>query len=975
MKKQTIVQLLFVAVIVLVSCNGKGFKQKKAKDSNGYNYEYVTNDPLNTRIYTLENGLKVYLSVNKDEPRIQGFIGIKAGSSYDPADNTGLAHYLEHLMFKGTSKFGTTNWEKEKPLLDEISLLFEEHKKTSDPKIKEAIYAKIDSVSQVASQYAIASEYDKMSQTIGAKGTNAYTTNERTVYMNDVPSNELERWLMMERERFGELVLRLFHTELETVYEEFNISQDNDSRKEYEAFSRALFPRHPYGQQTTLGKAEHLKNPSMVNIHNYWNTYYVPNNMAICLSGDLDYEKSIQLIDKYFGNLPRKEVPKVSLPVEEPVSEAKTIEVFGPSEEDLMIGWRIGGENTKDKEIATLIGAILSNNQAGLIDLNLKQQQKVLDGGAFTHFYKEYGILGLYGSPREGQSLDEVKALLMAEMEKLKNGEFEDWLIQAVINDMRLSRVKSRESNFRAHEFVVSFANEVPWAEYLAFENKIEKISRDEIIGFAKENFRDNNYILVNKKIGKDENVVKVDKPKITDVEINRTDISDFVKNFEGMIVNRLEPKFVDFVNEISTSELAPGVSLHYIKNSSNELFTLEYIVEMGKNHHKILPVAINFLPFLGTDKYSPAELQKEFYKLGLSMEVFTGDRRSYIKISGLESSVSKAIELLEHAMVHAKPNQEALLDYITGIKKERSNNKLNKNTILWKALYNYGIYGPQNPFTQIPSSEELDQIKPEELTEIIQGLFTYQHRILYYGNTEQEQIKKLLNQHHKISSELKSPPAPEVFEEVKFDKQRVLVVDYDMVQVNYLTVYPDVLFNKELWPYSIMFNEFYSSLVYQDIRESKGLAYSTFAQYTIPQFSNQTHKIQTFVGTQPDKLKIAFDALENIMNNMPDAQIQFDAAKDNILKQMESNRIIKENIFWTYISNLDKGINYDIRKDNYKIIKDMNIEQFRAFFDLHIKNKKSNYLILANKKMLDEKLLKSKGEVQYLSLEEIFNY
>ena len=274
------------------------FETKKLTDKDGYTYETVVNDKNGVRIYTLKNGLKVYLAQNFDAPKIQTYIPVRTGSNNDPADNTGLAHYLEHMMFKGTSKLASADWAKEKPLLDEISRLYEQHKAEQDPEKKKALYKKIDEVSQEASKYAIANEYDKAISSLGASGTNAHTWLDETVYKNNIPNNELEKWLKVEKERFSELVLRLFHTELEAVYEEFNRAQDNDSRLVNYELMDALFPKHPNGQQTTIGKSEHLKNPSMIAIHKYFDTYYVPNNYAMVLVGDLDFDKTIKLVDQ-----------------------------------------------------------------------------------------------------------------------------------------------------------------------------------------------------------------------------------------------------------------------------------------------------------------------------------------------------------------------------------------------------------------------------------------------------------------------------------------------------------------------------------------------------------------------------------------------------------------------------------------------------------------------------------------------------
>ena len=364
-------------------------KTVKKTDNKGYTYEMVENDPSNTRIYTLKNGLKIYLAQLKDEPRIQTHIAVKTGSNNDPEDNTGLAHYLEHMVFKGTSKIGTQNWAVEKPLIKQISDLYEQHKAEKDPAKKVEIYKKIDQVSQEASKYAVANEYDKLISSLGASGTNAHTSLEETIYHNNIPNNELEKWLKVESERFGELTLRLFHTELEAVYEEFNRAQDNDGRLVFYKMMQTLFPKSHYGTQTTIGTSEHLKNPSMVAIHNYFDKYYVASNMAVMLIGDFDFDTAVPMIDKYFGNYATKPAPQQYVAKEEPIKSIVTSEVFSPSSERVQFAYRFNGANSDDAKYVTLIDYILSNSTAGLIDLNINQQQKALGAGSGASFFRD----------------------------------------------------------------------------------------------------------------------------------------------------------------------------------------------------------------------------------------------------------------------------------------------------------------------------------------------------------------------------------------------------------------------------------------------------------------------------------------------------------------------------------------------------------------------------------------------------------
>ena len=357
-----------------------------------YKYETVPGDPTATRIYTLDNGLKVYLSVNDKEPRIQTMIAVNVGGKNDPAETTGLAHYFEHLMFKGTPDFGTTDYAAEKPMLDSIEALFETYRQTTDSLERLAIYHRIDSISYEASKFAIPNEYDKLMSIIGASGTNAFTSQDMTVYVEDIPSNQVENWAKIEADRFANPVIRLFHTELETIYEEKNMSLTRDNDKVFEALDKALFPHHPYGTQTVLGSQEHLKNPSITNVKNYHKTYYVPNNMAICMSGDFNPNEVIRYIDRYFGDMkPNRDLPKLDFEPEAPITEPVVSEVYGLEAENLTLAWRLPAAKDDDNNIAQMAGWILYNGSAGLIDIDLMQEQRVLSAYCYANLQPDYG--------------------------------------------------------------------------------------------------------------------------------------------------------------------------------------------------------------------------------------------------------------------------------------------------------------------------------------------------------------------------------------------------------------------------------------------------------------------------------------------------------------------------------------------------------------------------------------------------------
>ena len=665
-------------------------------------------------------------------------------------------------------------------------------------------------------------------------------------------------------------------------------------------------------------------------------------------------------------------------PEEEPVSEPVIKTVTGPEPESVSIGFRFDGASSKDEKYVTLIDNLLSNSQAGLIDINLNQEQKVLDAGAYTQFYTDYGMHVFYGKPRDGQSLNEVKDLLLGEIEKIKEGDFDEWLIHAVINDLRLSELYQQESNFRAYRYVDAFVQRVNWEDEVNFINELEKIDKDELVRFARKYYKDN-YVIVYKEKGTDTTKVKIEKPQITPVELNRDAQSEFLKNFVNGPADKMKPVFVDFKKAIRNTNLKSQARLDYIKNKTNELFTLSYIINMGKNHMKELPVAINYLKYLGTDKYSPEEIKQEFFRLGIDFDVNTGLDRTVITISGLNRYFEEGVQLLEHLLANVKADQKVYNEYVEGILKKRSDAKLNKGTILWSAMVNYGKYGPISPYTNTFSGEELKIINPEYLTRLIHDLYSYQHSVFYYGPRTLDEVQIILSMYHDTPDKLLEYPPEFEFIERPVSENKVYFVDYDMVQLNMVSMSRDGPFNVKLIPPARLFNEFYgsgfTSIVFQDIREARGLAYTAYATFAIPADKDYSHYIYTYVGTQSDKLTDAHDAMSNLMNHMPEAGIQFEAAKEAIITRIETGRITKDDIFWTYLANQKRGIDYDIRKDIYEYARNAGIEQMEDFFDEYIRGNKYIYLVIGNKEDIDMKALGKLGKVEELSLEEIFGY
>ena len=972
--------LLVLFALFSVSCKNEDHKTLK-KTTSGYTYEYVTNDATQTRIYTLKNGLKVYLSNFENAPRIHVFTAVKAGGKNDPENNTGLAHYLEHIMFKGNKHFGTLNYEKEKPLLDSIESLFNEYAKITDSDDRAEHYKKIDAISNKAAKLAIPNEYDKMIALMGGKGLNAYTTEDRTVYTVDIPSNELERFLTLEGLRFKQIVNRLFHTELEAVYEEKNRSLDSDYRKQFFSLKQSLFPNHPYGKQSVIGTVDHLKNPSITEIKKYFNTYYRPNNVAICMSGELDFDNTIALIDKHFGDWESNpDLPILKYGSQPEIKDPIEKDVVGPDSESVVMGFRFNGKSYKDLIYIDLIDMLLSNNTAGLIDINLVQKQKVL--GAYAQIYSmdDYSIHTLRGTPKEGQSLEEVKILLLGEIEKIKQGKFEDWLIESVVNDLKKSIMQQDDSEsanyFRANNMVMAFVKNKNWIDQVTYFKELAKINKKDIVDFVNSNYK-NNYAVVYKRNGKDLNIKKIDKPKITKVQLNREDKSLLQESLSDIKLEKLEPKFVDFKTDFDQFSIG-NIDVLSKTNIDNDLFTLVYMFDFGFNLDPLIPFAASFMDYIGTSTHSPEEFKEELYKLGASISFYSTENQIFLNLSGLSENMLPSIKLFEKVLQSPVGSQESLDKLLDRTIKYRSDLKKNKDQILRSQMVSYSTYGKDNPRIGL-DNQDIKKIKSNELITCIQNLSNYPHRILYYGNKTQEELTDLIKTNHKKSEIFNKITDLKKYTEIDYNEKRIFWTHFDMVQTEIILLSKlDLLDNSKAATIQ-MFNQYFGggmeSIVFQEIREAQGLAYSVFSSYREASEKDKANYLFSYIGIQSDKQKEALSSMFDLINNLPESPQAFEVVKQAILNKIESERITKRNILDNYLAAEKKGIDFDIREQIYNEVKTMEIEDLLDFHKNYIKDKPHNILLIGDRNNIDFENLKQYGKVEELSLETLFGY
>ncbi|MBR5255574.1 MAG: insulinase family protein [Bacteroidales bacterium] len=946
--------------------------------SCGSKYETVKGDPLDAKIYTLKNGLTVYMTVNKDEPRIQTYIPVRAGGKNDPAENTGLAHYLEHMMFKGTEQFGTQDYAAEKPMLAAIDSLFEVYRTLTDPQERLDLYHRIDSISYEASKVAIPNEYDKLMSIIGSEGSNAYTSEDVTCYIEEIPSNQIENWAKIQADRFKNCVFRGFHTELEAVYEEKNMGLTDDTEKAFDAINALLFPNHPYGTQTVIGTQEHLKNPSLKAIRKQKDTYYVPNNVAICLSGDFDPDETIKIIEKYFGDWePNKDLPSFTIKPEDEITAPQEKQILGNEAEFLLMGWRTPGASSIDSEISEIVASILYNGQAGLIDLDVIQNQAILDVGIMPYNRVDHGVLLVEGMPKEGQTLEEVRDILLAEVAKLRDGDFSEELVEAAKANYKLAHMQALVSNrSRADQFVDAFIARMPWKTAVGRMDRIAKISKADVVSFAQQYLGPQNYAAAYKHIGEDTTIKKIDAPRITPIVTNRDKQSAFLAGIAAAEVAPIEPVFVDFSKDMSVAD-CDGLKLLYKKNEKNDIATLTFRYDRGSDNDPLLGLAASYFDYLGTPEKSAAEMASEMYALACSYGVQVGGNTTNIRVEGLGENLSKALPLVESLLRNAEGDEEVLNELKMDLIRSRLDNKKNQRAC-YNALQTYLMYGPDYVKAKTLTNAAVATLTPEQLLGSVKDLLTKKPTILYYGPASVDEVVSLVKAAH--PTEGLEPLAKTYAVKQLTPAAKVLLAPYQSRQFYYMQ-YSDRGETLDLTqdPSIELFNEYYgggmNAIVFQEMRESRALAYSAGAYLVGPSFKDDTYAFRATIASQNDKLQKACEGFDEIIETLPQAPENLEIAKASILGKLRTQRTTGAQVLYSYLTAQELGLTEPREKQIYEKVGAMTMDDLLATHAQWIKGRPYVYAILGDPSDLDLTFLKTLGPVQQVTLEEIFGY
>jgi len=936
-------------------------------------------NPLDVKEYQLSNGLKVYLNEDHTAPVVMGAVAVKGGSKRDPKEATGIAHYLEHMLFKGTDQLGTTDYQTEKVWLDSITLKYEELAKTKDEKERMNIQKKINEYSLKAGEYAIPNEFDRVVAQMGGTFVNAFTSEDNIVYFNMFPPNQIEKWMMLYSHRFTHPVFRLFQSELETVYEEKNMSMDNFFNVMLETFLKNFYKVSPYGQQTVLGSTDHLKNPSLQKMYEYFQTYYVANNMALMLSGDFNTQQVMPLIEKYFGEWKNAEVPKMPEYREEPFKGREFVKVKISPVPLGIIGYRGVGDGHPDQPVLDIITELLYNNSnTGFFNrlytdnkimmAMLMQQKHVDDGGIFVIFVPKIFK----------QSLKSAEKLVLAEIERLKNGDFDDTLLEAVkLNLVKYHKTQMENMRFRPFYILSCFNTGRPWIEEMMYPHQIEQVTKEQVIEMARKYFSDNRLVMYS-TMGTPKKQ-KLPKPPYEPVIPKNAEAkSEFAMKLEEINVSPVEPRFIDFKHDVEEMELRQGVTLYHADNPINDVFNLEIRFEAGTHLFPALKYAAQYLSLLGTAQKSYEEFSKSLQALGSTVN-FSASRSYFtIDIEGLDKNLEPTLRLINELLTQPKAEPAHLSKFP---QEETANRKTELKTpdVIGEALEEYALYREKSDYLNRLTIKEIKSLNSDSLLSLIRKAMNYEAEIQYCGTLPAQEVKDLIANNLSFADQLIDGHSPIIYPRQEHKQNTIYFLDdKNMIQSQIYIIMEGNLNNDRERAIAQAFNEYFgggmNALVFQEIREFRSLAYTARANYYTSFYRDHQGYLEGYLSTQSDKTIEAIKAMTDLMTNMPEKPERMETIRASLIQGINSSFPSFRSMASTVANLRRQGYDDDPNKNYKEIWNNMTFEDIIGFFKENFNEKPIVIVIAGDGKRIDKEILASFGTIIEVSKEDIFS-
>lgn len=924
---------------------------------------------LKVESYILKNGFTVYLNEDSKASSVLGAVIIKTGGKYDPADATGMSHYLEHMLFKGTDKIGTTNYEKEKILLDSITIKYDELAATNDIEQKKEIQKQINELSIKAGDYVIPNETSKILEQIGSTNINAFTSNEIVGYYNMFPNNQMEKWLNIYSNRFINPVFRLFQSELETVFEEKNMYSDNFMISFIEEFYKSFYKNHPYGTQTIIGSSEHIRNPSLSKMKKMYDTYYIANNMALILTGNFNSEEVKPLIEKYFSQLKEGEVPEfpeykeIDFNGEEIVKKRVSPIKMG------IIAFRTVPNNNEDEVVLNVCNALLNNNSStGLLD-KLAINKKITVAYSMLDTRNDHGGLYIIYIPKIlSQSLKKAKKVTLKEVAKLKTGDINPEFLEGI----KLSLIKKHKTSLENHKnraFMIglAFTNNKPWDDVINYSNQIKKVNIDDIKRVS-EKYLNENYLNFESKMCFPKNN-KLEKPEIKPIIPKNSEVkSEFAENLEKLPESDVKLDFINFDEDVKISSINEFSKLYYIKNEVNDIFNLKIKFHTGLLNNSTYMLLIRYMSMIGTQDLDLLEFKEKLQNLGANLNIQLNNNFFIINISGFDENINATLDLAS-TLIHTPKADESKLIFIKVANRFGKIFEGHSNSELINILFEYGVYGNNSFYMNRLTNKEVSNLESQDLLDLFQNVISKPFNAHYTGTRTEEELHDLITNNLKLNTNKSEKEFPLFRKRVDYSENTILFVNSSRARQSQIIFYVNGTENdqKEM-AISTAFNKYFgngmSSLIFQEIREFRSLSYSSFGSYITGETIDKPGFLIGYVATQNDKTIEAISIMDSLISKMPIKMNRSDFIKSSLIQSINSN-----NPEWRAIGEfvetcLIKGFNEDPRIVAYDNYKNLSFDQIIDFYNTNIASHPMLITIVGNKKQINMEDLAKFGKV-----------
>ena len=937
------------------------------------------------KVYKLSNGLTVILDSNESDTHISGRVVVNVGSADEDVNATGVAHYLEHMLFKGTEELGTVNWDAEKAHYNNIIKLYDELQNADSEEQVIEINEKINEESQKEAKYIVTNELSAAVQQMGGVGLNANTTTDRTLYFNTIPTNQLEKWLELYSHRFKHPVFRLFQTELETVYEEKNRSSDNLFLPYYYKTQEIIFGDNDPYARPVIGKTEHLKKPWLSAMIDFYNTWYVPNNMALILSGNFNIEATVPLIEEYFGALESKELPKrpyenVVIPLK-PREENIRLTPYLVASKSYLIPKTI---NLREAMALDVISELLNNrSQTGLLD-ELRIDGDVISANASFRQQKRVNQFNIEYTPRfdinqrRQESFSFAGGMVDDAVEEIKNGKYDDMFLENIKSGM----YQNWESMMSSQSNRTSVYSELFYLgiriSYVGKYDRILKSINKKYLREVFEKYLNENYISIRSEKGEARKEKKIEKPKLDPIVSVTGDNSDYLKNFVKMPVGSAE--FTPFdVSNIKISQFGNKINLHYLKNDNNNIFRLIIKFHAGERKYPLVKYSVSLLNNAGVlGQYESTELRKEFGKLNVTYSFFSDDDATYVVLQGYDDKLDEAGQLLSRLVLMPEIKEKSM-NGIIGRELSQRSIETKSIDIEKDALREYLIYGDESKYLDRLSSDELITLSPSELSLTFHKVTGYEADIHYFGNLSEDSVNKVLKNNLAFSSQRQEGVKPKQKDRKVYSKNTILLVNESKAAQAHIYLYlnledialEDIVRVKAFNQY---FSGSFNGLITKEIRENRALAYTSGAYVSIPLMRDWDSQMIGYVGTQSDKTAEVVEVLLSLLNEFPEYPERMDGIVDYLKNSSEIESETKAGYSLNYEQWKQMGYVGNPVLYEQQFVDNLEFDDVKEVFTKLIKDKKISIAILGRTKDMDIDKLESLGEIVKVRKKNMFS-